>query len=70
MGKEVLTELEFEIFKNWLDTRLKMETHEPNVYPTILGGVSKWALLAKVPVFKRQKMELRAPKSKSLAKHN
>ena len=27
------------IFKNWFDTRLKMETHEPNVYPSILGGV-------------------------------
>ena len=27
------------IFKNWLDTRPKMETHDPNVYPTILGGV-------------------------------
>ena len=29
------------IFKNWLVTRPKMETHEPNVYPTILGGVSR-----------------------------
>ena len=29
------------IFKNWLDTRPKMETHDPNVYPTILGGVSR-----------------------------
>ena len=28
-------------FQNCLDTRPKMETHEPNVYPTILGGVSK-----------------------------
>ena len=27
------------IFKNWLDTRPKMEVHETNVYPTILGGV-------------------------------
>ena len=25
--------------KIWLDTRPKMETHDPNVYPTILGGV-------------------------------
>ena len=41
MGKEPLTELKFAIFKNWLDTRPKMETHEPNVYPTILGGVSR-----------------------------
>ena len=34
------------IFKNWLDTRPKMETHDPNVYPTILGGVSRgfWTL--------------------------
>ena len=29
------------IFKNWLDTRLKMQTHEPNVYRIILGGVSR-----------------------------
>ena len=39
--KEPLAELKFAIFKNWLDTRPKMETHEPNVYPTILGGVSR-----------------------------
>ena len=39
MVKEPLAELKFAIFKNWLDTRLKMETHEPRVYPTILGGV-------------------------------
>ena len=34
------------IFKNWLDTRPKMETHDPNVYPTILGGISRgfWSL--------------------------
>ena len=25
------------IFKNWFDSRLKVETHDPNVYPTILG---------------------------------
>ena len=41
MAKEPLTELKFAIFKNWLDTRPKMETHEPRVYPTILGGVSR-----------------------------
>ena len=29
------------IFKNWLDTRPKMETHGPNVDTTILGGVSQ-----------------------------
>ena len=29
------------IFKNWLETRPKMETHDRNVYPTILGGVSR-----------------------------
>ena len=26
------------IFKNWLDTCHKKETHEPKLYPTILGG--------------------------------
>ena len=41
MGKELLADLNLAIFKNWLDTRLKIETHEPNVYPTILGGVSR-----------------------------
>ena len=29
------------IVKNWLDTPPKMETHDPTVYPTILGGVSR-----------------------------
>ena len=29
------------IFKNWLDTPPKMETYDPTVYPTILGGVSR-----------------------------
>ena len=29
------------IFKNWPDTRPKMESHDPNVYTTILGGVSQ-----------------------------
>ena len=41
MGKEPLEELKFAIFKNWLDTRPKMEMHDPNVYPTILRGVSR-----------------------------
>ena len=41
MVKKPLTELKFAIFKKWLDTRPKMETHEPRVYPTILGGVSR-----------------------------
>ena len=41
MGKELLTDLKYAIFKNWLGTRPKMETNEPNVYPTILGGVSR-----------------------------
>ena len=41
MGKELLTDLKFAIFKNCLGTRPKMETNEPNVYPTILGGVSR-----------------------------
>ena len=31
----------YEICQNRLDTRQKMETHDPNVYPTILGGVSR-----------------------------
>ena len=39
--KEPLAELKFAIFKNWLDTRPKIETHELRVYPTILGGVSR-----------------------------
>ena len=41
MGKELLADLKLAIFKNWLDTRPKIETHEPNVYPTTLGGVSR-----------------------------
>ena len=41
MGKELLTDLKYVIFKIWLDTRPKMEMHDPNVYPTILGGVSR-----------------------------
>ena len=34
------------IFKNWLDTCPKMEMHEPIVYSTLLGGVSRgfWSL--------------------------
>ena len=47
MGKELLADLNLTIFKIWLDTRPKMEIHDPNVYPTILGGVSRgfWGLL-------------------------
>ena len=41
MGKELLAELKLGIFQIWLDTRPKMEMHDPNVYPTILGGVSR-----------------------------
>ena len=41
MGKELLADLNLTIFKIWLDTRPKMEIHDPNVYPTILGGVSR-----------------------------
>ena len=41
MGKELLADLNLTIFKIWLDTRPKMEMHDPNVYPTILGGVSR-----------------------------
>ena len=29
------------VFKNWLKTHPKSETHDPNVYTTILGGVSR-----------------------------
>ena len=34
------------IFKNWLDAPPNMETHDPTVYSTILGGVSRgfWSL--------------------------
>ena len=47
MGKELLADLNLTIFKIWLDTRPKMEMLDPNVYPTILGGVSRgfWGLL-------------------------
>ena len=41
MGKELLTDLKYGIFENWLGTRPKMEMNEPNVYPTTLGGVSR-----------------------------
>ena len=34
------------IFTIWLDTRPKMETHDPNFYPTILGGVSRGFLVS------------------------
>ena len=46
MGKELLADLKWANFKSWLDTRPKIETHEPNVYHTILGGVSRgfWSL--------------------------
>ena len=37
MGKEPPEELKYAIFKNWLGTRPKMETHDLNVYPTIWG---------------------------------
>ena len=39
MGKELLADLYLAIFKTWLDTRPKMETNEPNAYPTIWEGV-------------------------------
>merc|ERR1711867_239583 len=41
MGKELLADLNLAIIKIWLETRLKSEMHDPNVYPTILGGVSR-----------------------------
>ena len=40
-GKRLKNGRKYAIFQNWLDTRPKMETHDPNVYPTILGGVSR-----------------------------
>ena len=39
--KRLQNDRKYAIFQNWLDTRPKMETHDPNVYPTILGGVSR-----------------------------
>ena len=66
MVKWLQNNKKYGIFQNWLDTHPKMETHDPNVYPTILGGVSRgfWspfldlgarsALLPKVPIFKCQ----------------
>ena len=37
--EQVKNSQKYAILKNWLNTRPKMETHDPNVYPTILGGV-------------------------------
>ena len=37
--KRLQIDRKYAIFKNWPDTRPKMETHDPNVYSTILGGV-------------------------------
>ena len=39
--KRLQNDRKYAIFKNWPDTRPKMETHDPNVYLTILGGVSR-----------------------------
>ena len=46
MEKRVKNGKKYAIFKNWLDTRLKMEMREPNLYSTILGDVSRgfWSL--------------------------
>ena len=57
MGKEPLTELKFAIFKNWLDTRPKMEMQNQEstppfwgVFRGVFGVRSKiWAL--EVPFF-------------------
>ena len=66
------------IFKNWLDTRPKMETHDPNVYPTILGGVSRgfWtpfldrgarsAIFWHMQCFHKRNLAMRTSKSKAL----
>ena len=63
------------IFKIWLDTRPKMETHDPNVYPTILRGVSRgfWTPFldqgAQSAIFWHfERSDLRT-ESKNLAKH-
>ena len=55
MGKELLADLNLAIFKNWLDTRPKIETHEPNVYSTILGGVLRARFLEFLLRFGRSK---------------
>ena len=63
------------IFKNWLDTRPKMETHDPNVYPTILGGVSRgfWTpflnRVARSAIFWHFERPDLKTESKNLAKH-
>ena len=63
------------IFKNWLDTRPKMETHDPNVYPTILGGVSRgfWTPFLNCPFSRAKKWHFERPdlrtESKNLVKH-
>ena len=60
--EKVENDRKYAVFKNWLDTRLKMETHEPNVYLIILGGVSRgfWSpfldLGAQSPIFWHLKM--------------
>ena len=39
--KQLQNDRKYAIFQNWLDALPKMETHEPNVYPTIFGGISQ-----------------------------
>ena len=39
--KRLQIDRKYAVFKNWPDTRPKMETHDPNVYSTILVGVSR-----------------------------
>ena len=73
MGKEPLAELKFAIFKNWLDTRLKMERMNQEstppfwgVFREVFGVCSKiWAL--KVSFFGTRKRELLAKNGTSSA---
>ena len=39
--KQLQNDGKYGIFQYWPDTRRKIETQGPNVYPTILGGVSR-----------------------------
>ena len=41
MEKELLAELKLAFVKIGRDPRPKIKMHDPNVYPTILGGVSR-----------------------------
>ena len=61
--KRLKSDRKYAILKNWLYTRPKMETHYSNVYPTILGGVSRgfWTLFlyfcARSAIFRHLKID-------------